>query len=194
MSTTSRVVAICGSLREASHTRVALQRALAASETAGADIELLDLRALEIPLFNADEPTPPDVNEMTATIRESDAIILGTPMYHGSYSGVVKNAVDHCGFDEFEDKTVGLLAVSGGSFPISALEHLRSVCRSLNAWVLPYEAAIPRASDAVEDGRIVDDRLGKRVDKLGVRLVKYASIEPHQEAFEGDQNVGAVGR
>jgi hypothetical protein len=51
-------------------------------------------------------------------------------------------ALDYCGFDEFEDTTVGLLAVAGGSFPVSALDHLRTVCRAVNAWVLPHQAAI----------------------------------------------------
>jgi NAD(P)H-dependent FMN reductase len=71
-------------------------------------------------------------------------------VYHGSYSGVLKNAMDYCGFDEFEDTTVGLLAVSGGSFPTGALEHLRLVCRAVNAWVLPHQAAIPSAREAFE--------------------------------------------
>jgi len=28
-------------------------------------------------------------------------------MYHGSYSSTLKTALDYCGFEEFEDKTVG---------------------------------------------------------------------------------------
>jgi NAD(P)H-dependent FMN reductase len=111
-------------------------------------------------------------------------------MYHGSHSGVLKNALDHCGFDEFEGKTVGLLGVAGGSFPITAIEHLRSVCRALDAWVLPHQAAVPRASKALEGGEFVDDDLEERVATLGRRVVEYAAIEPDPQTFESDQNVG----
>lgn len=189
-----RVVGLSGSRRDGSYTRIALQTALAGSEQAGAETDLLDLRTLDIPPFDPDASTPSDVEMLNGSLQETDAILLGTPMYHGSYSGVLKNAIDHCGFDEFENKTVGLLAVAGGSFPITAIEHLRSVCRALNAWVLPYEAAVPRVSDAAEDGQITDEKSENRLLTLGIRAVEYAVIEPTQDAFEGEQNVGATGR
>ncbi len=189
-----RVAGVVGSLREDSYTRVAVGIALTAARDVGARTECIDLREYEIPPFNADDAPPDDVEQMAQDIRESDAILLGTPMYHGSYAGVLKNAIDHCGFDEFENKTVGLLAVSGGAFPLTALEHLRSVCRALNAWVLPWEAAIPRASQVIEEGRLQDAELQARVERLGRRAVEYARIDPHQASMAGDQNVGAVGR
>jgi len=184
------VAAISGSLRADSYTRVALVRALDAAEAAGAETELLDLRTFELPPLNPDIDEQGDAREFTRQVRESDAVLLGTPMYHGSYSGVLKNALDHCGFDEFEGKTVGLLGVAGGSFPITALEHLRSVCRALDAWVLPHQAAVPHASAAVADGGFVDDALEARVATLGRRVVEYAAIEPEPATFESDQNVG----
>ncbi|MFB6101438.1 MAG: NADPH-dependent FMN reductase [Haloplanus sp.] len=197
------VVAISGSLRDWSYTRFGLARALDAAEAAGADAELLDLRAFDLPPLNADADTQGDSEAFAQRVRAADAVLLGTPVYHGSYSGVLKNALDHCGFDEFEGKTVGLLAVAGGAFPITALEHLRSVCRALDAWVLPHQAAIPRASSAFEDEvgsqrsrddgespAIVDDAIDDRVATLGRRVVEYATIEPDPPTFESDQNVG----
>jgi len=191
MSEQTHVVGIAGSLRDESATRVALERALAAAEDSGATTELLDLREYDLPVFDADDREVGDAPELTRRVRAADAVVLATPMYHGSYSSVLKTALDYCGFDEFEDKTVGLLAVAGGSFPITALEHLRSVCRALDAWVLPYQAAVPRASDAVEDGGFTDEDLAERVAVLGRRVVKYANIEPDPMSFEGEENVGA---
>lgn len=190
MSDEVTVVGVSGSRRDGSHTRTAVAAALRASEGLGADTALLDLRHLDVPPLDPAVEEPGDVASITSTLRSADGIILGTPMYHGSYSGVLKNAIDHCGFDEFADKTVGLLAVSGGRFPVTALEHLRSVCRALNAWVLPYEAAIPQSRSVVTDGQITDETLAERVDTLGERVVEYAIITPHQESFEGDENVG----
>jgi NAD(P)H-dependent FMN reductase len=184
------VVAISGSLRPHSYTRLALRRALDAAEDAGADTSLLDLRSFDLPPLNPDVDGQGDGAAFTRRIREADAVLLGTPMYHGSYSGVLKNALDYCGFDEFEGKTVGLLGVAGGAFPITALEHLRSVCRALDAWVLPHQAAIPNASSAFDGDELVDDRIDARIATLGRRAVEYANIEPDPGTFESDQNVG----
>jgi NAD(P)H-dependent FMN reductase len=186
------VVALGGSLRDGSHTRRALQHALRGVEEAGGTGEFVDLRDYDLPMLDADHDEQGDSAALTATVREADAVILGTPMYHGSYSGVLKNALDYCGFEEFEGKTVGLLAVSGGSFPVTALEHLRSVCRALNAWVIPHQAAIPRAHSAFDDdGAFRDGGTEDRVLTLGRRAVGFANIEQDPATFESDQNKGA---
>lgn len=125
------IVGICGSRREGSHTRSALQEALASVESVGGTSELIDLADLQLPPLDPDKQHAADADLLRSRIRAADGVILATPMYHGSYSGVLKNALDYCGFDEFEGITVGLLAVSGGPFPSTALNHLRCVCRSL---------------------------------------------------------------
>ena len=187
------VVAICGSLREHSYTRLALRRALEEAERGGVETELLDLRAWNLPAFDADvdRADAGDAAELASRVREADAVLLGTPMYHGSFSSPLKTALDYCGFEEFEDKTVGLLAVAGGAFPVTALEHLRSVCRSLNAWVIPHQVAVANARRAVDDDGFVDEDLESRVATLGRRAVQYARIEPDPDSFESGQNVGA---
>jgi len=86
---------------------------------------------------------------------------------------------------------VGLLAVAGGGFPVTALDHLRSVCRALDAWVLPHQAALPQVSSQFDGDEIVDDGLDERVRVLGRRVVEYARIEPEASSFEADENVGA---
>ncbi|WP_144900867.1 NADPH-dependent FMN reductase [Halobellus captivus] len=193
-SPTVSVVAVCGSLRDESYTRRALERALDGVEEAGGTGAVLDLRAYSLPVFDADMDQQGDSAAVVEKIREADAVLLGTPMYHGSYSGVLKNALDYCGFDEFEGKTVGLLAVAGGGFPVSALEHLRSVCRALDAWVLPHQAALPNVSRRFDGDDIVDEGLDERVRLLGQRVVEYARIEPDPSTFEADENVGGAGR
>ncbi len=184
------IVGLVGSLRDDSRTRTAMGIALGAAADRGAETDLLDLREYDLPPFDPNRDDVPDADRLRDSLNRADAVIVGTPMYHGSYSGVVKNAIDYCGFDEFEGTTVGLLGVAGGAFPITALEHLRSVFRALDSWVLPYQAAVPRSHGAFEDGSFRDDDLRERVATLGVRAAEYADITPDPATFESDQNRG----
>ena len=178
---TKQIVALCGSQRDGSHTRHALKEALVAAETKGATTELVDLSTLDLPVFDPDQSDAGDARELRQLVRSADGVLLGSPVYHGSYSSVLKTALDYCGFDEFEETTVGLLVVAGGGFPTPALEHLRSVARTLNAWVLPHQVAVPNAHSTFEAGEITDEDLVDRVETLGADLVDYAGVESYPE-------------
>jgi NAD(P)H-dependent FMN reductase len=187
-----RVAAIVGSLRGESYTRFACEEALtAANDFDRVETDLIDLRDFELPVFDADADAAGDADELRERVYAADAIILGTPVYHGSFSSALKNALDYCGFDEFENTTVGLLCVAGGSFPTTTLDQLRGVCRALNAWVVPHQVAVPRVRNAFEDDELVDDDVRKRIDTLGRRMVEYANIEPDPRTIEAQQNFGA---
>jgi NAD(P)H-dependent FMN reductase len=191
MTDRPHIVALAGSLRDASYTRLALDIALAEAEEMGASTDCIDLRDLDLSVFDADARDAGDALALKERVQVADSVLLGTPSYHGSYSSVLKTALDYCGFDEFENTTVGLLSVSGGKFPITPLDHLRSVARALNAWVIPHQAAVPRISDKFESGELVDESSVERVATLGRRAVEYATIEPDPPCLESTQNVGA---
>jgi NAD(P)H-dependent FMN reductase len=186
------VVAISGSLREGSFTNVALRYVLGAAERAGASTDLVDLQDFELPLLDPDAGDAGDAPELRERVGAADAIVLGTPVYHGSYSSVLKTALDYLSREEFGEQTVGLLAVAGGSFPVTALDHLRIVCRSLGAWVVPHQAAVPSASAVVEGSTIVDDALVERIERLGQEVVAYAAIDPTTVADEHLESVPAA--
>lgn len=191
----TRVAAVVGSLRDGSYTRSACRHALEAAAAFDAvDTDLVDLRALSLPVYDADVGDAGDAPELTERIRVADSVILGTPVYHGSYSAALKNALDYCGFEEFDETTLGLLCVAGGSFPTTTLDHLRSVGRALNAWVLPHQVAVPRARNSFEDGEITDDDVAERIETLGRRTVEYARIEPDPRTIESRENPGAAER
>jgi len=191
MPSDTHVAAVCGSLREGSYSRTALRRALDEAKNAGASVDLVDLREFDLPVFDPDVDDQGDATELTERIRRADSVLLGTPVYHGSYSSALKNALDYCGFDEFENTTVGLLCVAGGSFPVTSLDHLRSVCRALNAWVIPHQVALPRARDKFDETELIDEGDADRVRTLGRRAVEYADIEPDPPCIESTENIGA---
>jgi len=192
MSEQVHVAGLCGSLRDDSHTRKSLRHALAEAEAYGATTTLIDLRAYELPVFDADRRDAGDADRLRQELRRANSVVLASPMYHGSYSSALKNALDYSGFDEFENTTVGLLGISGGKFPTGTVEHLRSVCRALNAWVIPHQAVVPNASGQFEDGTFVDEGMAERVAVLGQRTVEYADIQPDPPSFRSAENVGGT--
>ena len=176
---TPHVVAVCGSLRDESRTRIATNIALATAGEAGATTEFVDLRSYNLPSLNAVDTEIPDAEALQKTIGEADSVLLGTPNYHGSYSGSLKNALDYCSRDEFEGKTVGLLEVAAGEFPGSALTHLRTITRALRAWTLPTEVAIPNSHALITDDGIIDSEIAERTRRLGQELADYAGVSNH---------------
>ena len=181
MERTTHVVAVCGRLAEDSVTRVALNETLTAAATANAQTTLLDLREYDLPTFDADKQDDGKAPALRRQLRAADAVVLGTPMYHGTFSSPLKTVLDYSGFDEFEDTTVGLLGVAGGAFPRAALDHLRTTMRALDAWTLPLDVAIPNSHEQVVDSELVDDSLRDRTHRLGTELVRNAGIAQYSE-------------
>lgn len=170
------VVALCGSLAENSSTRRALQIALEGVGESGARGQMIDLRAFHLPFSGQATDEFPDVVRLSSLVRGAQGVIWGTPEYHGSYSGVLKNALDLMGFDEFQGKMIGLVGTAGGSIgAINALGHLRDVGRQLHAWVLPSQVSIASAYKAFDEAgrpRNADDE--KRLLDLGRELARFA--------------------
>ena len=181
-----KVVGLCGSLREGSYTRQALAIALQGAAELHAKIELIDLTDYALVFCDGKDDQsryaasgfPPDVLRLRAQVAAAQGVILGTPEYHGSYSGVLKNAIDLMGFDEFEGKMIGLVGVSGGAMgAISALQSLRDVSRALHAWVIPHQAAISEAWKQFDDeGKMRDEKLRERVLAVGRQVAQFAML------------------
>lgn len=183
-----RIVALCGSLRDRSTTRAALAHTLAAAEQQGADTEMVDLREIDLPVYDADRKEAGDAPELRERVRAADGIVLGTPVYHGSYASGLKTALDYCGFEEFEEKPVGLLTVAGGRFPTPGIMHLHAVCVWLRAHPLPHHVAVPSASDAIENGRVTDQKAANRAAALGERVTRFAvqfTLDPRDAPVMG---------
>lgn len=184
-----RVVGICGSLRERSYTRMALEVALRGSREVGAETQLIDLRDYEL-IFcdgNKDESHyPRDVFRLRADVGRAQGIILGTPEYHGGVSGVLKNALDLMGFNEFEGKMIGLIGVSGGTVgAVDALNSLRNIGRALHAWVIPEQTIVREAWNAFDEaGRPKSEMLERRLMDVGRQVARYAYLHTSEKALE----------
>ncbi len=176
-----RVVALCGSLRPGSRTCRALEMALEGAKSLGAVTKLIDLREYTLPFCDGninEDAYPPDVFRLRREIREAHGIILGTPEYHGGPSGVLKNALDLMGFEEFQGKVVGLVGTAGGSTgAINSLNSLRIISRSLRAWVIPHQVSIARASKVFDaEGHLLDEGLRTRLYELGREVARFSFL------------------
>ncbi len=182
-----RVVALCGSLRTQSTTRFALNIALQGAKAVGAEIQLIDLRTYNL-IFCAgkenEDSYPQDVFKLRAEVHQAHGILLGTPEYHGGYSGVLKNALDLMGFNEFQGKVVGLIATAGGQTgAINSLNGLRTVSRSLRAWVVPQQISIPQAWQVFDDtGQTQDHNLTNRLKDVGSEVARFAYLHTSDDA------------
>ena len=177
---TPTVALVCGSQRPDSVTRIALGHVADGVRDAGGRVDLIDLGAYDLPTFDPHAHDAGDAETLRERIGEADAVVLGTPMYHGSFSGVLKNAIDYCGFEQFEGTTVGLVAVAGGGYPRTPIDHLTDVCRTLNAWVVPETVMVPHSEDAAYRGELSKDALRERAERLGRRVVKTHDRDPRE--------------
>jgi len=187
MDTKIKIIAICGSLRENSHTKRALEICLAGAEQVGVEIQMIDLRTYNLVFCdgNTTGDYPEDVLKLREQVTSAHGVILGTPEYHGSYSGVLKNALDLMGFEEFEGKMIGLVGVSAGALGANnAISTLRSVGRSLHAWVVPDQVSIPLADVVFADGNI-EAATEKRLLNLGRQVARFSYLHSsaHSQEF-----------
>lgn len=100
-------------------------------------VDIIKLSKWNIPLLGNGKTE--DVERVKRLAEEADALIIGTPNYHTSFSGVLKNLLDHLSTDEFEMKPVGLFCVSGGMRNTDPLTQLRLVMRGLHGLVIPTQ-------------------------------------------------------
>ncbi|MGD1900190.1 MAG: NADPH-dependent FMN reductase [Phormidesmis sp.] len=169
-----KIVGIGGSLRKDSYSMQALHLAIERTAALGAETQVLDLKKMNLPFVDggSDYPDYPDVERLKSTVKGADAIILATPEYHGSISGVIKNALDLMSFDEFSGKVTGFISVLGGQPNSNALNEMRIIMRWVHAWSIPEQIAIGQAWKAFdENGKLTDAKLSERLDSFAQSLV-----------------------
>lgn len=172
------VVGVSGSRRDGSYTKRALQHALAAAAAAGARTHLIDLGDVDLPLYHPDRSTAEsgDAPALLETMRAADGVLLGSPVYHGSYSSTFRNFHDYCGWDEFEDTAVGLVAAAGGGTFASTLDHMRITVRGVHGHVVPRQVGIRNASKKFEGDTLTDPDIADRLDSLAEDVVVEARL------------------
>jgi chromate reductase len=179
MQQTVKILGFVGSLRKGSYNK-ALMRAAVELAPEDAKIEVFDLEG--IPPFNQDlENQPPQkVKEFKAKIRNADALLIASPEYNYSITGVLKNAIDWAsrphGDNAFEGKPVAVMSASIGRLGgARAQYHLRQSFVYLNMHPLNRpEVMMPFAQEHIDkDGKVTDQDTRQLIRKLLEALVQW---------------------
>jgi FMN reductase len=172
------VLAVIGSLHRASVTKIVVLHVAEKLRAAGCAVDVLDLQAEPLLLYNPDTAEDaPAFAALQARVDKADAIVLGTPDYHGSISSATKNFLDHF-WHEFAGKLIATIVASHEK-GLTATDQLRTVARQCYAWTLPYGVAFADGSD-VKDGVIVADSLKKRLDMMIRDVRVYGEVLARQ--------------
>jgi NAD(P)H-dependent FMN reductase len=164
MSDSLNVMAVVGSLQEKSITRVAVRHVADGLEAAGCTVDWLDLAETNLPMVNTDTTFgSAHYAPLKARVQTADVFVLGTPDYHGSISGALKNFLDHF-WKEFTGKLFAPMVASHEK-GLTAHDQMRTVARQCYAWSLPYAVSFMEKED-VADGEIVSDKFRDRLEMM----------------------------
>ncbi len=183
MSASPEILILAGSPRAVSYTRGLARDIGRALEDRGAQVRLLDLYETPLPTVDPalrargkDHPDP-SAAELYRLAGRADAFVLATPVYHNSYSGVLKNALDYLGSEQFKYRPVGL--ASHGGRATQAVDHLRQVVRGVRGVAIPSQVCTATADydgqpDETGCHRIADPEILSRIERFAEELVLFA--------------------
>lgn len=160
-----------------------LRAVLGAARERGADVRVFSGHDLGLPPYHSGAALPAGAHDYVAAVRRADALVISSPGYHGTVSGLVKNALDYLEElrgDErpyLDGRAVALVAVARGwQASVGTLGTLRQVVHSLRGWPTPLGLAINSSSTTFdENGHTDDDSTAAAVAIMAGQLVDFAS-------------------
>ena len=179
------IVGIGGTTRPGSSTERALLVSLAAARTAGARTEMISGAELQLPMYDpAVAGLPPGAERLIALTRSCQGLIIASPGYHGTMSGMIKNAIDY--IEELRtdaqpylhNRAVGCIACAyGWQATGTTLVALRTMVHSLRGWPTPLGAAINSALPIFDaEGTCIDDGARMQLEIVGQQVVEFARM------------------
>ena len=180
------IVAIGGTTRPNSSTEKALKVALTAAGTFGAETCLLTGGDLDLPMYAPERSERiPAALRLVDEVRRADGIILASLGYHGSVSGLVKNAIDYIedlskdALPYFAGRPVGIIATGAGwQGAVQTLVALRGIVHALRGWPTPLGVAINTADPVFDtEGRCISAKIGSQFEALTQDVVAFARKE-----------------
>jgi FMN reductase len=177
------IVGIGGTTRPGSSTEKALRFALQVCEEEGALVTTFTgVELATLPLYAPELPERTDLAlRLVEEFRRADGIIVASPGYHGSISGLVKNGLDYV--EDMRDdaqcyftgRAVGCIATGAGwQGVVSTLEAIRAITHALRGWPTPMGAAINSTLPSFEaDGSCSDQRVQFQLTTVAQEVMQF---------------------
>ena len=182
MSDPLSVMAVIGSLHQSSVTKVAVHHVAEGLRKQGAVVDVLDLSQESLPLVNTDTTFTADYyGPLKERVKAADVFVLGTPDYHGSVSGALKNFTDHF-WKEFTGKLFAPIVASHEK-GLTAHDQLRTIARQCYAWSLPYAVSFEEKKDVI-DGQVASDPFRDRLEMMVRDVAVYGRLLADQRAAD----------
>jgi FMN reductase len=180
---TPLIVGFGGTANPGSSTEQALKLALAAAESAGAETRLFGSDFLTALPHYMTGAAPPAALDFVDAVRAADGVIIASPGYHGSISGLVKNAIDYLEETARDERVyldgipAGLIATAyGWQATGSTLATLRSIVHALRGWPTPLGAAINSSGGIFRDGICSDPAAANQLNLVGRQVHQFARL------------------
>jgi NAD(P)H-dependent FMN reductase len=173
MKITFNVLGVAGSTRQGSYSTQALKIALEHAKKHGAEVRLLELNKMVLPLYDPSAPVSKEVEYAAEAVAWADAFILASPDYHGSISGALKNFLDHF-YEEFAGKVFGYIVASHEK-GLTVMDQMRTAVRQCYGWSMPYGVSINGPQDFTSR-ELVNSRLSSRLRMMARDLVVYGRL------------------
>jgi FMN reductase len=179
------IVGIGGTMMASSSSERIMRHVLAQCAESGAETLVFDGTALNLPMYGYGTPRTAAAVALIDGLRRADGVVISSPGYHGTVSGLIKNALDYVedmASDErpyFEGRAVGLITVAAGwQATGTTLATLRSIVHALRGWPTPMAVTVNSSVQQVfaDDGSVSDPALLNQLDILAQQVVGFARM------------------
>ncbi len=198
MSRPLHVVGLGGTVRTGSSSEQALRIATARAQAQGATTRVFAGAELaQLPMYAPEAGDGgPVARDLVAHLRRADGVIIASPGYHGSISGLVKNALDYTedmrddALPYLADRSVGLVVTAyGWQAAVTTLSALRAIVHALRGWVTPYGAAVNSLQTRFADGGCSEGRVTEQLHTVADEVVRFADLVAarHHQVLSGPQ-------
>ena len=178
------IVGIGGTMTHNSSSERVMRHVLSRCAAAGAETLCFDGSKLDLPMYGYGTLRTENALALIAALRRAEGIVISSPGYHGTVSGLIKNALDYVedmAKDErpyFEGRAVGLIAVAAGwQATGTTLATLRSIVHALRGWPTPMAVTVNSMQPVFgEDGAVSEQLLLKQLEILAQQVVGFARM------------------
>lgn len=143
-------------------------------------METINVRDLDIELCDGRDPAmyEGETKKLIDKIVAADALILGTPVYRGSYTGILKNVFDVIPNDALVGKPVGIVVTGSTQHHYLTIEHqIKPLLGFFHAHALP--GGVYLTPDHYSDSVLVDEGALERLKQLATAVVQFAKHVPN---------------